>query len=111
MDMAEILSQAAEICGSRKELAEHLDVSVASLEKWRHESHIPAKHCLQIYRLTTVPLYRLNDVFPETLTVGSRWQERILRQLKRLRDQGLRRDIETMLELEVGYVDSDTTGR
>ncbi|KKN76722.1 hypothetical protein LCGC14_0366930 [marine sediment metagenome] len=102
MDVAKILSQAAEICGTRRELAEHLDVSVASLDKWRRDRRIPAKHCLQIYRLTTVPLYRLNDVFPETLIVGSRWQERILKRLKRLKDQGLRRDIETMLELEVG---------
>ena len=102
MDMAEILSQAAEICGGRKELAEHLDVSMASLDKWRREGHIPAKHCLPIYRLTTVPLWKLNDVFPEELMVGTRWQERILKRLKRLRDRDLRRDIETMLELEAG---------
>jgi len=102
MNIPKILNQAAEICGNRKELAEHLDVSVASLDKWRRDRRIPAKHCLQIYRLTTVPLYRLNDVFPETLTVGSRWQERILKRLKRLKDRDLRRDIEIMLELEIG---------
>ena len=41
-------------------------------------------------------------MFPETLTVGSRWQERILKRLKRLKDRDLRRDIEIMLELEIG---------
>ncbi len=102
MDMAEILSQAAEICGSRGELAEHLDVSVASLEKWRHESHIPAKHCFAIYRLTTIPLYKLNPIFRKEVTLGKRWEERIVARLRRLQDRELRRDIEVMLELEVG---------
>ena len=102
MSVPKILNQAAEICGNRKELAEHLDVSVASLDKWRRDERIPAKHCLQIYRLTTVPLYKLNDVFPYELTLGKRWEERIVARLRRLQDRELRRDIETMLELEVG---------
>lgn len=99
MEIAEILSQAAEICGSRKELAEHLDVSVASLDKWRRERRIPAKHCIQIYRLTTVPLYRLNSVFPYELTLGKRWEERIVAKLRRLQDRELLKDIENMLDL------------
>lgn len=99
MNVAEILSQAAEICGTRQELAEHLDVSVASIDKWRREQRIPAKHCLQIYRLTTVPLYRLNSVFPYELTLGKRWEERIVAKLRRLRDRELLKDIETMLDL------------
>jgi DNA-binding transcriptional regulator YdaS (Cro superfamily) len=102
MDVAKILSQAAEICGTRQELAEHLDVSVASIDKWRREQRIPAKHCLQIYRLTTVPLYKLNDVFPYELTLGKRWEERIVARLRRLKDRELLKDIETMLELETG---------
>jgi len=102
MNVTEILSQAAEICGTRRELAEHLEVSTASLDKWRREKQIPAKHCFAIYRLTTIPLYKLNPLFRKEVTLGKRWEERIVARLRRLKDRELRRDIEVMLELEAG---------
>ena len=75
---------------------------MSSLKKWRRESQIPAKHCLAIYRLTSIPLYKLNPVVPYEVVLGKRWEERVVAKLRRLRDRDLLKDIETMLDLEVG---------
>lgn len=102
MTPKEIIEQAAEICGGRTPLAAHLDVSTSSIDKWRTLDAIPAKHCTILYRLTSIPLHKLNPVFPYELTLGTHWEERIVARLRRLQDRDLLKDIETMLDLEVG---------
>ena len=75
---------------------------MSSLKKWRRESQIPTKHCVALYRLTSIPLHKLNPMFPYELTLGTHWEERIVGKLRRLQDRDLLKDIETMLDLEVG---------
>lgn len=115
MTPAEIIAKGVEVCGSRTELATHLDVSTSSIDKWR-KTGIPAKHCTVLFYLTGIPLWEMNpDVFSRELTLSEAWEVDVMYKLRLLvvhRDNSdLMRDIINMLDLEVGDVDSDTTDR
>jgi len=101
-----IIEKGVEVCGSRTELASHLDVSTSSVDKWRGMKYIPAHHCSVLFRLTGIPLWEMNpDVFDRELTLSEAWEVLImhqLRQVKRKLGDELLKDIEIMLELEVG---------
>lgn len=102
MTPRQILDQAIGICGTRTELASHLDVSAASVDKWYSRDILPAKHCNVLYRLTGIPLWEMNpDLYDRELTLSEAWEVRVIAQLRCVKDE-LRRDIKTMLDLEVG---------
>lgn len=102
MTPRQILDQAIGICGTRTELASHLDVSAASVDKWYSRDILPAKHCNVLYRLTGIPLWEMNpDLYDRELTLSEAWEVLIIAQLRCVKDE-LRRDIKTMLDLEVG---------
>jgi DNA-binding transcriptional regulator YdaS (Cro superfamily) len=111
MTPSEIIAKGVEVCGSRTELATHLDVSTSSIDKWRKVG-IPAKHCTVLFYLTGIPLYEMNpDVFSRELTLSEAWEVDIMYLLRHLKNLELLKDIRTMLEMETGHADPDTTDR
>lgn len=110
MTPSEIIAKGVEVCGSRTELATHLDVSTSSIDKWR-KTGIPAKHCSVLYRLTGIPLYEMcPDVFDRDLTLSEAWEVEIVYLLRHAKlklgyADNLIDDFKMILELETGYVD------
>lgn len=103
MTPRQILDQAIGICGTRTELASHLDVSAASVDKWYSRDILPAKHCNVLYRLTGIPLWEMNPhLYDRELTLSEAWEVDIMHLLRHLKNLELLKDIRTMLELEVG---------
>ena len=107
MTPRQILDQAIEVCGTRTELASHLDVSAASVDKWYSRDILPAKHCRVLYRLTDIPLWEMNpDLYDRDLTLSEAWEVNIIHRLRQLvmrqRNPELLQDIINMLDLEVG---------
>ena len=102
----QILDQAIAVCGTRTELASHLDVSAASVDKWYSRDILPAKHGNVLYRLTGIPLWEINSgLYDHALTLSEPRAVLIMHQLrhvKRKLGDELLRDIEIMLELEIG---------
>ena len=61
----EVIDLAIEKVGSRTLLAAHLEISTSTLDKIRfNTTPVPGKHCVELCRLTDVPLHLLNpEVF------------------------------------------------
>ena len=102
----EVLRQAAEVLGGRQPLADRLGISLSLIDKMRHTG-ISAKHVCELTRITGIYPPQIDPkMFPPEVFVSSEREERTLKQLRKLvRTVGGReliRDIETMLELEVG---------
>jgi hypothetical protein len=61
----EVIDLAIAKIGSRTLLAAHLEISTSTLDKIRfNTTPVPGKHCVELCRLTDVPLHFLNpEVF------------------------------------------------
>lgn len=104
MQPAKVIERGVEVCGTRKELATHLGVSMSYVDKMRTLDHVPAKHCLRLHLLTGIPLPQLNPVFHPDFILTDPWEIRIMKKLRRVRAKKgghwLLKDIELMLDLE-----------
>ncbi len=57
----EVIEMAIGHIGSRTLLAVHLEISTSTLDKMRQDdTPIPCKHCVELSRLTNLPLHRIN---------------------------------------------------
>jgi len=76
----EIIDIAIREKGSRTQLAAHLEISTSTLDKIRfNTTPIPCKHCVELSRLTDVPLHLMNPTCfdPDVLILTPRELELI----------------------------------
>ena len=83
MHVSEIINNAVRKLGSRTSLAHHLELSTSSVNKWLAEGIIPAKHCIELSRITGVPLHELNpDVFDPDVWILSDDEAALIAELR-----------------------------
>jgi len=80
----EIIDIAIREKGSRTQLAAHLEISTSTLDKVRfNDSPIPAKHAVELSRLTGVPLHYVNpDIFDPDVFILSPEEIELIRELR-----------------------------
>lgn len=80
----DVIKLAIEKVGSRTQLAAHLEISTSTLDKTRFsDTPVPAKHCVELSRLTGVPLHRINpDVFDPDVWILSPQEIELILELR-----------------------------
>jgi DNA-binding transcriptional regulator YdaS (Cro superfamily) len=86
----EIIDIAIKRLGSRTQLAAHLEISTSTLDKIRfNTTPVPAKHCVELSRLTGVPLHYVNpDVFDPNVWILSPQEIELIQELREDHDEG-----------------------
>jgi hypothetical protein len=80
----EIIDLAIGKLGSRTQLAAHLEISTSTLDKIRfNTTPVPGKHCVELCRLTDVPLHLINpEVFDPDVWILSPEEMRLVEELR-----------------------------